>query len=311
VRTYSDQRYLLSKKPADDRALNRPVLSALSKHLKDLELTGLGQGPLEVLELGAGVGTMVSRLSDWDVIGKARYTLVDRDAASLAAARDHIAKWGTIASSTSENDALAPLLIERGAAQINVVFEHRDAFDFIRASENLARFDLVVANAVLDLMDLEPALKTIWQGLKPNAPYWFSINFDGETIFLPETDLDALVMQLYHRTMDERVRDGEPCGDSKTGRHLLELLPKSGASLLAAGSSDWVVFPQGGAYPDDEAYFLHHIVNTIDVALTGRAELDRTAFAQWIERRHAQIDRGELIYIAHQIDVFGLTPSGG
>jgi hypothetical protein len=68
-----------------------------------------------------------------------------------------------------------------------------------------------------------------------------------------------------------------------------------------------VVIPVRGRYPADEAYFLHFILHTLDQALRRHPELDARQFARWIERRHAQIERGELVYIAHQIDVFGRT----
>jgi hypothetical protein len=42
-------------------------------------------------------------------------------------------------------------------------------------------------------------------------------------------------------------------------------------------------------------------------ALQGHRELDPARFAAWIAERHAQIDRGELVYIAHQLDVLART----
>jgi hypothetical protein len=197
------------------------------------------------------------------------------------------------------------LRLKSGEHELRVRFVHGDALELVVAPEHHQRYDLIMANAVLDLMDLRPALSRIWQALSPQALFWFSINFDGDSIFLPETPLDDQVMKLYHRTMDERVLDGKPAGDSKTGRHLLEIIPQTGATLLSAGSSDWVVFPQAGGYANDEGYFLHHIVNTIWTALEQDADIDRDKLAAWIRSRHAQVDKGELIYIAHQLDVLG------
>jgi hypothetical protein len=94
-------------------------------------------------------------------------------------------------------------------------------------------------------------------------------------------------------------------GDSQSGRHLFHHLRQAGAQILAAGSSDWVVFAGEAGYPDDEAYFLHFIVETMRGALAGRAELDNGRFQDWIAQRHAQIEMGELVYIAHQLDFFG------
>jgi hypothetical protein len=91
---------------------------------------------------------------------------------------------------------------------------------------------------------------------------------------------------------------------------LLQEIPRSGARLLGAGSSDWVVLPSGDGrrYPDDEGYFLHHILHTVAAALCGSTAIDAAAFAGWLYARRAEIDRGELVYMTHQLDVFGRAP---
>jgi SAM-dependent methyltransferase len=303
---YSLVRYLLAKKPVDDRALNQSVLAALKSGLRERQ----GLEPLRILEIGGGVGTMVRRLCEWDVIGNAEYTLVDTDATSLAAAERELSAWARSAERTASGALrLRSPTNQSGAhTELELRFVHADALELVVAPESRRRYDLVVANAVLDLMEQRPALERILGAIKPGALFWFSINFDGETIFLPEAALDELVTRLYHRNMDERMRDGKPSGDSKSGRRLLELVPKVGATLVAAGSSDWVVFPRAAAYPNDEAYFLHHIVHFVHGALAGHAELDASRFEAWVRERHAQIDRGELFYIAHQLDLLGRAP---
>jgi SAM-dependent methyltransferase len=293
---YSNVRYLTSKQPVDDRAINRNVLGALERFVRGRAATP------RVLELGAGVGTMVSRLSDWNVLERAEYTLVDRDADSLAAARRHLESWGTVTQSSV--DAIA---VEKGNSRLDIEFVRSDLFEFLALASRGDRYDLVFANAVLDLTDLEPTLPRIWNALAPGAGYWFTINFDGETIFLPELPLDARVTALYHGTMTADAA-GTRAGHPETGRRLLVAIPKSRATILAAGSSDWVVFPIKGAYPGDEAYFLHHILDTVRTALVPHSELDQSAFADWVRTRHQQVEQGELVYIAHQLDLFGLAP---
>ena len=296
---YSNVRYLQSKQPIDDRALNRQVLGALERLLRSRTATP------RVLELGAGVGTMVSRLADWNVLRRAEYTLVDRESESLAAARRHLERWGTVTQSSA--DAIA---VEKGDARLDVEFVCSDVFEFLDQASRGERYDLVFANAVLDLTDLEPTLPCIWRALAPGAAYWFTINFDGETIFLPEHPLDSQVVSLYHGTMTADAA-GTRAGHPETGRRLLLAIPQSGASLLSAGSSDWVVFPIRGTYPGDEAYFLHHILDTVRGALEGRADIDAAALQEGLRSRHAQVERGELVFIAHQLDVFGLARGSG
>jgi hypothetical protein len=104
------------------------------------------------------------------------------------------------------------------------------------------------------------------------------------------------------------VVDGKPSGDSRTGRRLFAHLRAAGVDVLAAGSSDWVVFSGANGYSADEAYFLHDIIHTIDMALTGDSQLDAERLRTWVAQRHAQIDQGALVYIAHQLDVLGRVP---
>jgi hypothetical protein len=108
--------------------------------------------------------------------------------------------------------------------------------------------------------------------------------------------------------MDGRITDGRLSGDSRSGRHLFGHLARAGFEVHAAGASDWVVHPRAGLYPADEAYFLHFIVHTMYSALLASPELDPAQLAAWIETRHRQIEQGELVYIAHQLDFFGGCP---
>jgi len=271
---YSEITYLLAKRSVDDRALNGRVLGTVEAAIRALPR------PPRVLELGAGVGTMAARLAARGSLAAARYTLLDSDGASLRAAREHLDPWA-----------------RRG---LDVELVEADVFAWLDTPQE-APYDLVIASAFLDLVDVPALLPKLWRRVGPGRPFWFSINFDGETILLPELDGDTDVMRRYHRSMDDRVRNGRRAGESRTGRHLLESLPRSGARIVEAGSSDWVVWPTDGAYPAEEAVFLHHIVATIEGALDG-------AFSDWVAARHAQVERGELIYIAHQLDVAGYAP---
>jgi len=108
------------------------------------------------------------------------------------------------------------------------------------------------------------------------------------------------------------VLDGKPSGDSRTGRHLFANLRTAGVDVRAAGSSDWVVFAGANGYPADEEYFLHDIIHTIGAALTGHPNLDAARLDAWVTQRHAQIEQGALVYIAHQLDVLArvLAPTG-
>jgi hypothetical protein len=170
--------------------------------------------------------------------------------------------------------------------------------------------DVLIANAVLDLVDVPAVLPGLLRLLVPGGVYWFTINYDGESIFVPGHPHDDQVMQAYHRDMDERVRYGRPAGDSRTGRRLFGYLRDAGAPALAAGSSDWVVSAgPDGNYPDDEAYFVRCILNTIQNALRSREDrVEPADLADWLAARGRQLAAGELVYLAHQLDFTGRSP---
>jgi hypothetical protein len=158
--------------------------------------------------------------------------------------------------------------------------------------------DLLIAHAFLDLLPMPESMPKLLSLTKDLA--WLTINFDGMTTFEPAIDpgLDEKIERLYHETMDTRPTGG----DSLAGRHLFGHLRAADADILAAGASDWVVYPRDGKYPPEEAYFLHFILHFFEESLTGHPALDSGAFCAWLEARRAQIERGELIYIAHQMD---------
>lgn len=108
--------------------------------------------------------------------------------------------------------------------------------------------------------------------------------------------------------MDQRVRSGVSSGDSKAGRHLFMQLRAAKASILQAGSSDWVVFAGEDGYPDQEADFLRSIVHTIRHELLQHRALAPETVLRWVDMRLEQITAGELVYVTHQLDFVGRGP---
>jgi len=301
-------RYLSAKRSVDDRALSRHVLDALRAEV----VPGPADRPLRVLELGAGNATMVARLVEWGLVRRAEYVAIDADPVAVADGAAAVPGWAAalgldVAAPAGASAGVHRARLSGRDIQIGVELVHADLFGF---DPGPGRFDLVVANQFLDLVDVPSVLPLLWRWVRPRGAFWFTNNYDGETILEPAIApaLEAQVFALYNRSMDERVRDGRPSGDSRCGRHLFGHLVSSGAEILAAGASDSVVHPIAGRYPRDEAVFLHHILDIIDAELTGHPELDRTGFASWLAARRGQVDAAQLSYVAHQLDFFGRAP---
>ena len=310
ITDYSFIRYLSAKKTVDDRALNRNVLDAFVRALP----SATPESPLRVLEVGAGIGTMIERLLIHDVLGYATYTAIDANAATFSELNRRLPNWAkehgfTVDILSSQDTALRRMRLSRSAQNVVVESHTIDVFDLITDEHYHQSWDVLIAHAVLDLLDVPRTLPQLLSMLRSGGLFYFTINYDGATIFEPMIDreFDAEIERLYHQTMDERITNGIRSGDSRTGRHLFHWLRQNDVDVIAAGSSDWVVFGGAQGYPGDEAYFLHFIVETVRSALeqhpTMAAQHDR--FLDWIAQRHRQIDAGTLVYIAHQLDFVG------
>ncbi|RPJ24950.1 MAG: hypothetical protein EHM33_16140 [Chloroflexi bacterium] len=285
---YSFPHYLLSKQTVDDRALNKDVINTLRVNLPP--------EPVTMIEVGAGIGAMLKRLIQWGIFCTGDYVLVDEMAANIAYARQWIPQWAAQAGLSVESCGSNQLRVCDQTHDIRIHLECADVFDFIQENEKSA--DLLIAHAFLDLLPMPQSLENLF--LLTNGLAWLTLNFDGVTTLRPVVDdsLDEKIERLYHKTMDIRPSGG----NSRTGRKLFDHLRSLNAEVIAAGASDWVVHCANGDYPADEKFFLYFILSFFESSLEAHAELDPASFKNWLAERRAQIERGELVYIAHQID---------
>lgn len=305
-------RYLAAKTSVDDRALNARVWDTLAA-----ELRGRRGRPLAVLEVGCGIGTMIERLAAHGMLDDAVYTALDLCEDNLQRARERLpgglAAHGWMAAELTA----ARLRFGRGAHRLEIALVPAEVRGWL-AGLPPASFDLVVAHAVLDVVDADTLLPLVAGCLRPRGLAYLSLCFDGLTAVEPglDPDLDARIEGRYHATMDARLRDGEPAGDCRSGRHLFGRLRRSGLDLLAAGGGDWVVFadPPSGrgdpSYRGDEGFFLHYLIDVVGGALGGDASFVRGEVDSWVATRHAQVDRGELVWISHNLDLLARAREG-
>jgi hypothetical protein len=323
------RRYLRAKRTVDDRALDRRLLGIFRERLADRAAES--EEPLRVLEVGAGIGTMVARLIDWDVLppGEARPVALARAAAPPGGLESFLREWAANRNTpTSVDDERGDdaLVVETDARRVRVEPVAADAVAY--AGERPGEFDAQIGMALLDVLDLD-GLGTLLDALAPEGTYYFPITFDGGTRFRPSHPADRAIERRYHAHMDAK-----PGGSSRAGGDALTRLREvEGASLLGVAGSDWVVRPVEGAdrgagtdsrYSGDEAFFLRHILDTVEAAvgevIDGNAEespggeAPRTEAENadpaaeldgWLAHRRRQVDAGELVYLTHQLDLLG------
>lgn len=293
--------YLEAKRTVDDRALNRRVLERFEATL------AARSAPVRIVELGAGVGAMIARLAAWDRLpADVVYRGVDRDPDSIERARERVPEWlrangyevdrlDTDSDDEGEHPALTTFVARSRERRLEITLEVADAF----AIEDTA--DAVIAAAFLDIVSLEEAIPDLKELLVPGGVLYAPITFDGGTTFAPRDPIDDRLEREYHRHMD----DVRPEGGSRVGRGLLTRLPGAGWDVLEAGGSDWIVRPRDGRYPAEERVFLEHLLETIDGALAALPEpdLDSAERQRWLERRYGELEDGELVFVAHNLDV--------
>jgi len=301
--TYSLMRYLAAKKSVDDRALNWQVWQRLVAALP----RATTEQPLRILEVGAGIGSMVERLLAGDLLTHATYTAIDQAPTLLAETCRRLRQWPRERGFQVDENPQGQLHFRRVGQHISVKTEAIDVAHFMAREQGRQAWDLLIGQAFLDLIDITTTLPGLCSLVRPRGLLYFPTTFDGGTAMQPESDVDfdRAIEACYHQAIDQRVLDGKPSGDSRAGRRLFAHLRTAAVDVLAAGGSDWVVFAGANGYPADEAYFLHHIIHTIDLVLTGHPHLDAESLGAWVAQRHAQIEQGALVYIAHQLDVLG------
>lgn len=291
------RRYLRAKRTVDDRALDRRLVGTLRDRLA--ERADAGEGPLRVLEVGAGIGTMPARLLEWEVLppGEIRYVALDVDADNVDAVGSYLRSWAADRhASVSGGDTLE---IECPGRHVELETVAAEAVAY--ADRMPGEFDALVGAALLDVLKLD-GLGTLLGALDPGGLCYFPITFDGGTRFRPSHPVDRAIARHYHEHMDTK-----PGGSSRAAGDVLERFRGiEGARLLGVAGSDWVVRPVDGEYPADEAYFVRCILDTVEAAV---AEVTGDAFRAdlegWLDRRREQLEADELLYLTHQLDLLG------
>jgi len=289
-----DPRYLAAKKGIDDRALNHHVWETLYQVLAQTA----GREPLNILEIGAGIGTMLERVVERGLLtGPASYVATDSDPGQLRAAREHLSQWAQNSGHALSWSGEYRSRLRTTSADVSVVFGLASAEALAKRSDTFGPFHLLIAHAVLDLVDFPALLPRLLSRLKNNGLAYLTCNFDGETVFLPEWDGEDEIIRPYHAAMEARLT-----GASHTGRRLLTFLQRPGLELLAAGSSDWIIHPRKAGYAKDEIFFLHAIIETVKRELSQKTS-PPPGLVAWARLRHQQVETGELSFLARHLDI--------
>ena len=135
--TYSFARYLSAKKSVDDRALNHHVWQNLAAALP----RATPEKPLHILEVGAGLGTMVERLVASAILTHTVYTAIDLEPTLIAEARCRLPQWATAQGWQVQQDSQAQIYMQRSGQDIRVTTEAIDLLRFVAREQGQRTWD--------------------------------------------------------------------------------------------------------------------------------------------------------------------------
>lgn len=291
---YAD--YLAIKKNLDDRSLNPDVWKAFSQWLIKRQQE---KGILQILEIGAGIGTMIIRLLDSGLLKNCVYKAIEIQPEFRETARSHIQAW--CHANACQIDTLSDTRwkISKAESCVEVQWFSADVLQ-VEQLHPPASFDLLVGHAFIDLLPVPAFLPQLLDRLVPQGICYFTINYAGETEILPLHELDDSVLAAYHQDMDRRFPDLD-WTPSQTGRQLGAWLQQHGCRILAEGVSDWRLSPT--ADPNDDSHrFVANILDTIESALPTMAGVP-----PWLDNRRRQLQAGKLQFRAANRDVLALS----
>ena len=301
--SYRLSRYLKAKQTVDERALNRRVEERFYTELE--HLASSKNGPIAIVDLGAGLGPTAQRLVRAIDNTKARsitYHLVDQSSALLREARTRLQDWMKgkgfdVLESPNQIHCL------QEDQSITFQFHATEALQYLR-SQSTGQFDSVIAQSFVDLVNIPQTLSLLEKTIRKGGISYFPLTFDGQTRFLPERSGSPSeeVIEYYHESMDGDTDNGST-GGAQAGGQLLEGIPEIGA-FLAVGSSDWLVYPQKDiGYEGEESYFLYHILRFVERELSSDPRLSTDTLSEWITDKREDVANERLIYQASQLDV--------
>src|SRR5262249_53270189 len=164
-RYYSFSAYLAAKKSVDDRALNwqvwRRSVTALPR--------ATPEQPLRILEVGAGIGSMVERLLVGDVLKYAIYTAIDMAPDLIAEAQRRLPQWANQQGFQVQENCHGQLNMRRAGRQITIEIEAIDLTRFMARERGRRTWDLLIGQAFLDSIDMPTMLPALCSQARPGG----------------------------------------------------------------------------------------------------------------------------------------------
>jgi len=288
--------YLDLKKSIDDNSLNPQVWQAMASWATSQQQH---DQTLRVLEIGAGIGTMIERLLDSGLLYSCEYTAVELEHGFRDAAMQRLQLWADRHGYAFEQQQTSLWSLSCTDRKIVINWIQGDALQ-IGQQFGPDTVDMLIGHAVIDLLPVPECMPDLLSCLSANGAFYFSLNYAGETLFLPPLAADQKIFRAYNNDMDKRfpALDWQP---SRTGHLLGQWLTEKGHRIISEGDSDWRLQSAPGLPTN---LFIANIIDTMETALEKMPGL-----GDWLAVRRQQLEMGLLQFCASNRDCFGIKGS--
>src|SRR5207302_8890116 len=117
--------------------------------------------PLRILEVGAGIGSMVERLLAGDVLTHATYTAIDKAPTLIAEANRRLLQSADQQGFRVDENRQRQLQLRRTGQHITIETEAIDVARFMVREQGRRAWDLLIGQAFLDLIDMPTTLPAL------------------------------------------------------------------------------------------------------------------------------------------------------
>ena len=192
--TFDYVKYLDLKKSIDNKSLNKVIWDKFSNWLMARNKQG---ETLNVLEIGAGIGTMIERLLESSLLQKGHYIALEPEPSFKQAAMCRFKSWASNHNCIFQINSEGLWHISNNEIDLKIEWIETDT-NMIAKLFNNDSFDLLLSHAVVDLLPVPTIMPIILKKLKAQGACYFSLNFSGNTEFYPAHDNDHKISEQYH-----------------------------------------------------------------------------------------------------------------
>ncbi len=273
--------WLAVREAADRQARSPEVLEAARRWADRLTLRG---GTLRVLDLGAGTGSNLRRLSP-HLPGQQTWTLVDEDPRLLALSRF-----------PGPRGCVAPMRDRDG---LKVRHLARDLAAAGSLTHMIRGAHLITASALFDLVSEAWCRRLVHEVARPGAALLTALTYDGRIALHPHDPLDPAIRALFNRHQRRDKGFGPALGPT-AGTTLVRLAVAAGARVVV-GRSDWRLDGGDGA-------LLQALLEGWATAAREMQPEQAAGIEAWGSRRLGQSRAGSLRVVVGHLDVLAIWP---